>query len=153
MYEQIYALAGPTQTYRLNGDPAIMKDIKMTIDLFDRFFLDEEKEGYFSHIDPVTLDPRSESLGGNRARKNWNSVGDHAPAYLINLWLATENPKYRDFLAYTADCITKYFPDYEHSPFVQGRFFEDCYHIKAVVRCNDKSYKVKNKNIVIIKGD
>ena len=25
----------------------------------------------------------------NQARKNWNSVGDHAPAYLINLWLAT----------------------------------------------------------------
>ena len=131
MYEQIYALAGPTQTYRLNGDPAIMKDIKMTIDLFDRFFLDKEKEGYFSHIDPVTLDPRSESLGGNRARKNWNSVGDHAPAYLINLWLATEDPKYRDFLAYTADCITKYFPDYEHSPFVQERFFEDWSHDKT----------------------
>ena len=131
MYEQIYALAGPTQTYRLNGDPAIMKDIKMTIDLFDRFFLDKEKEGYFSHIDPVTLDPRSESLGGNRARKNWNSVGDHAPAYLINLWLATENPKYRDFLTYTADCITKYFPDYEHSPFVQERFFEDWSHDKT----------------------
>ena len=40
MYEQIYALAGPTQTYRINGDPTIMKDIKMTIELFDRFFLD-----------------------------------------------------------------------------------------------------------------
>jgi hypothetical protein len=25
MYEQIYALAGPTQTYRISGDPAIMK--------------------------------------------------------------------------------------------------------------------------------
>ena len=23
------------------------------------------------------------------SRKNWNSVGDHAPAYLINLYLAT----------------------------------------------------------------
>ena len=30
MYEQIYALAGPTQTYRLNGDPAIMKDIRIS---------------------------------------------------------------------------------------------------------------------------
>jgi isoleucyl-tRNA synthetase len=28
MYEQIYALAGPTQTYRINGDPRIMKDIR-----------------------------------------------------------------------------------------------------------------------------
>ena len=131
MYEQIYALAGPTQTYRINGDPAIIKDIKMTIDLFDRFFLDTNKEGYFSHIDPITLDPRSNSLGGNRARKNWNSIGDHAPAYLINLWLATGNPKYKDFLKYTADCIVKYFPDYENSPFVNERFFEDWSHDKT----------------------
>jgi mannose/cellobiose epimerase-like protein (N-acyl-D-glucosamine 2-epimerase family) len=130
IYEQIYALAGPTQTYRVNGDPTIMKDIKMTVDLFDRFFLDKEKEGYFSHLDPVNLDPRSESLGHNRAKKNWNSVGDHAPAYLINLWLATYDEKYKKFLSYTADCIEKYFPDYEHSPFVNERFFEDWSHDK-----------------------
>ncbi|MCX5703751.1 MAG: AGE family epimerase/isomerase, partial [Candidatus Omnitrophica bacterium] len=130
-YEQIYALAGPTQTYRINGDPAIMKDIKMTIELFDRFYLDKEKQGYFSHLDPVTLDPRAESLGRNRGRKNWNSIGDHAPAYLINLWLATGDPKYKEFLRYTADCITKYFPDYAHSPFVQEKFHEDWSHDKA----------------------
>jgi hypothetical protein len=47
MYEQIYALAGPTQTYRANGDPEIMKDIKLTIDLFDRFFLDKEGRDIF----------------------------------------------------------------------------------------------------------
>jgi len=88
MYEQIYALAGPTQTYRINGDPAIMKDIRMTMNFFDRF-LDKEKEGYFSHVDPYSHDPRSDNLGHNKARKNWNSVGDHAPAYLINLCLAT----------------------------------------------------------------
>ena len=128
MYEQIYALAGPTQTYRINGDPSIMKDIKMTIDLFDRFFLDKKGEGYFSHIDPIALDPRHESLGINKARKNWNSVGDHAPAYLINLYLATGDQKYLDFLAYTADCIVKHFPDYENSPFVNERFFEDWSH-------------------------
>ena len=130
-YEQIYALAGPTQTYRINGDQAIMKDIKMTIELFDRFYLDKEKQGYFSHLDPVTLDPRAESLGRNRGRKNWNSIGDHAPAYLINLWLATGDPKYKEFLRYTADCITKYFPDYEHSPFVQEKFHEDWSHDKT----------------------
>ncbi len=128
MYEQIYALAGPTQTYRINGDPSIMKDIKMTIDLFDRFFLDKEGEGYFSHIDPITLDPRSEGLGINKARKNWNSVGDHAPAYLINLYLATGSQKYLDFLTYTADCIVNHFPDYGNSPFVNERFFEDWSH-------------------------
>lgn len=128
MYEQIYALAGPTQTYRINGDPSIMKDIKMTIDLFDRFFLDKQGGGYFSHIDPITLDPRSESLGINKARKNWNSVGDHAPAYLINLYLATGDQKYLDFLVYTADCIVNHFPDYNNSPFVNERFFEDWSH-------------------------
>ncbi|MDD1469676.1 N-acyl-D-glucosamine 2-epimerase, partial [Dolichospermum sp. ST_sed5] len=127
MYEQIYALAGPTQTYRVNGDPLIMNDIKMTINLFDRF-LDTEQGGYFSHIDPFSHDPRSENLGHNKSRKNWNSVGDHAPAFLINLWLATGDPAYEEFLVYTADCIEKYFPDYENSPFVNEKFFEDWSH-------------------------
>jgi mannose/cellobiose epimerase-like protein (N-acyl-D-glucosamine 2-epimerase family) len=131
MYEQIYALAGPTQTYRVNGDPSIMKDIQMTMDLFERFYLDKEQGGYFSHLDPITLNPRSESLGQNRAKKNWNSVGDHAPAYLINLWLATKDEKHKKILEYTADCIEKYFPDYQHSPFVQERFHEDWSHDKT----------------------
>ncbi|MFB2837202.1 AGE family epimerase/isomerase [Floridanema evergladense] len=124
-YEQIYALAGPIQTYRITGDPRILKDAEMTVDLFDKFYLDKEQGGYFSHIDPITLDPRAESLGRNRARKNWNSVGDHAPAYLINLWLATGEQKYADMLEYTFDTIEKYFPDYENSPFVQEKFHED----------------------------
>lgn len=128
MYEQIYALAGPTQTYRISGDPDILKDIQLTIDLFDKFFIDREKGGYFSHLDPVTLDPRSESLGRNKGRKNWNSVGDHAPAFLINLWLATGERKYKDFLVYCADCIERYFPDYANSPFVNERFHEDWSH-------------------------
>lgn len=131
MYEQIYALAGPTQTYRVTGDPKIMQDIRMTVRLFDKFFVDEEKGGFFSHIDPVTFDPRSPSLGRNCAKKNWNSVGDHAPAYLINLYLATGEEKYRKFLEYTADCIEKYFPDYDNSPFVQERFLEDWSHDKS----------------------
>lgn len=127
-YEQIYALAGPIQTYRITGDPRILKDADMTIDLFDRFFLDPKFGGYFSHIDPITLDPRAESLGHNRGRKNWNSVGDHAPAYLINLWLATGKQKYADMLEYTFDTIEKYFPDYDNSPFVQEKFYEDWSH-------------------------
>lgn len=127
-YEQIYALAGPTQTLRINGDPAILKDIKLTMDLFDRFYYDKEKGGYFSHLDPVTLDPKAESLGPNRGRKNWNSVGDHAPAYLINLWLATGEKVHKDFLEHCAECIVKYFPDYSESPFVQEKFHEDWSH-------------------------
>jgi mannose/cellobiose epimerase-like protein (N-acyl-D-glucosamine 2-epimerase family) len=128
MYEQIYALAGPTQTYRATGDPRILNDIELTMKLFDRFFLDRHKGGYFSHIDPITMDPRSETLGRNRARKNWNSVGDHAPAFLINLALASGEARHLDFLVYTADTIEKYFPDFENSPFVNERFHEDWSH-------------------------
>ena len=124
-YEQIYALAGPIQTYRITGDPRILRDAELTVDLFDRFYLDTEKGGYFSHLDPITLDARSESLGENKGKKNWNSVGDHAPAYLINLWLATGEERYAKFLEDTFDTITEYFPNYEESPFVQEKFFED----------------------------
>ncbi|MDE5091028.1 MAG: AGE family epimerase/isomerase [Trichodesmium sp. St18_bin3_1_1] len=125
-YEQIYALAGPLQTYRINGDPRIMDDTEKTIKLFNDFFLDKtDRGGYYSHLDPITLDPLSESLGRNKGTKNWNSVGDHAPAYLINLWLATEKPEYADMLEYTFDTIEKRFPDYENCPFVNEKFFED----------------------------
>jgi mannose/cellobiose epimerase-like protein (N-acyl-D-glucosamine 2-epimerase family) len=128
-YEQIYALAGPIQTYRCTGDPQIMDDTEKTIKLFNDFFLDKsDYGGYFSHLDPLTLDPRSDALGNNKGRKNWNSVGDHAPAYLINLWLATGKQEYADMLEYTFDTIEKYFPDYENSPFVQERFYEDWSH-------------------------
>jgi mannose/cellobiose epimerase-like protein (N-acyl-D-glucosamine 2-epimerase family) len=127
-YEQIYALAGPIQTYRVTGDPQILRDAELTLDLFDRFFLDREKGGYFSHLDPITLDARSQALGANRAKKNWNSVGDHAPAYLINLWLATGEERYAKMLEYTFDTITAHFPDYDNSPFVQEKFYEDWSH-------------------------
>jgi len=131
MYEQIYAMAGPTQTYRATGDPKILWDIEHTMDLFEKYYKDNKLTGYFSHLDPIDLDPRAESLGHNRARKNWNSVGDHAPAYLINVYLATGEPRYADFLEYTFDTIARFFPDYEHSPFVQERFHEDWSHDKS----------------------
>jgi len=124
-YEQIYALAGPTQTFRLTGDPRILSDIEMTVALFDKFYLDREGGGFFSHIDPITFDPRSETLGHNQGRKNWNSVGDHAPAYLINAYLATGREKYANFLQLTADTIVNRFADYDNSPFVNERFHED----------------------------
>ena len=124
-YEQIYALAGPIQTYRITGDPRILSDAEKTVDLFERFYRDDERGGYFSHLDPITLDPRSEALGPNRGKKNWNSVGDHAPAYLINLYLATGSERYRKMLEYTFDSIVAHFPAYECSPFVQEKFLED----------------------------
>ena len=46
-YEQIYALAGPIQTYRLSGDPRILQDAEKTVDLFDTYFRDQEKGGYY----------------------------------------------------------------------------------------------------------
>ena len=124
-YEQIYALAGPVQTYRVTGDPRILRDAEMTLNLFNRFFLDRAQGGYFSHVDPIDFDPRSASLGADRARKNWNSVGDHAPAYLINLYLATGDERHAEFLASLADTIVEHFPDRENSPYVQERFHED----------------------------
>lgn len=125
-YEQIYALAGPIQTYRITGDPSILEDTEKTIELFNKYFLDtSETGGYYSHITTDTFDAKAESLGHNQARKNWNSVGDHAPAYLINLWLATGRDEFADFLELTFDTIEEHFPAKDGSPFVQEKFFDD----------------------------
>jgi len=127
-YEQIYALVGPAQLYRINGDARIKTDIDATISLFERFYYDPENGGYWSHLDPISFDGKSDGLGRNRARKNWNSVGDHIPAYLINAWLATGEQKYGDMLVSIADVIEQRFPDDDHSPFVQERFHDDWTH-------------------------
>ena len=44
------------QTYRATGDPRILSDARKTINLFDKYFLDKKKDGYFSHIDPVNFE-------------------------------------------------------------------------------------------------
>jgi mannose/cellobiose epimerase-like protein (N-acyl-D-glucosamine 2-epimerase family) len=128
MYEQIYALAGPTQTFRVTGDRRIADDVDATLRLFERFFRDHEGGGYWSHIDPITLSPHAESLGVNAGCKNWNSVGDHAPAYLINLFLATGEERHAEMLQRTFDTIAERFPDDDHSPFVNERFHTDWSH-------------------------
>ncbi|MCI5178633.1 MAG: N-acyl-D-glucosamine 2-epimerase [Candidatus Electrothrix sp. AW3_4] len=128
-YEQIYALAGLTQTYRITADPELRRDIDETISFMNRYFKDHgEYGGYFSHIDSITLSPSEESLGINKERKNWNSIGDHAPAYLINLWLATGKEEYKLFLEETFDLICEHFPDYDYSPFMNEKFFRDWSH-------------------------
>ncbi|WP_435106075.1 AGE family epimerase/isomerase [Arhodomonas sp. AD133] len=125
LYEQIYDLAGLTQTYRISGDPAILDDINRSLAFFDSKFRDKsEAGGYFSHIDPDSLSPHSASLADNKSKKNWNSIGDHAPAYLINLWLATGNKRYAEMLEDTFDTIASRFPA-DDSPFVNERFFAD----------------------------
>jgi mannose/cellobiose epimerase-like protein (N-acyl-D-glucosamine 2-epimerase family) len=127
-YEQIYALAGPTLTYRITGDPQIEHDIRMTVNMFQQHYLDREKGGYYSHVDPVSFDPHAQSLGPNRSRKNWNSVGDHIPAFLINALIATGDPAWSKMLEYCADTIVERFPDYKHSAFVNEKFHDDWSH-------------------------
>jgi mannose/cellobiose epimerase-like protein (N-acyl-D-glucosamine 2-epimerase family)/anti-anti-sigma regulatory factor len=128
-YEQIYALAGPTQTYRITGGDHIKVDLDDTIAFLNRYYKDHGPYGgFYSHIDPITFDGEADSLGINKAKKNWNSVGDHAPAYLINLYLATEDDSYASFLEDTFDTICKYFPDYEYSPFMNEKFYKDWTH-------------------------
>ena len=112
LYEQIYALSGLAQYFRITHDRTVLNYIRMTVAAFQDFFFDRKKEqivegrtvpdpiftgkgGYFSHIDPVTMRPDSPKLDmsdnrRNRGKKNWNSTGDHIPAYLINLLLTIE---------------------------------------------------------------
>ena len=148
LYEQIYALAGLAQYYQITLDWEVLDDIKRTVRAFNDFFLDRESEygenaygDYFSHLDYATMSWDSEALGDNRARKNWNSIGDHIPAYLINVILALEPlPKsdrghedLRQFLDIckkilhtTAKIIVEKFPDPNlNIPFVNERFFRD----------------------------
>ena len=96
LYEQIYALSGLTQFYRITKDWETLQDITQTIELFNQKFKDTKNGGYFSHIDYATLShdsavlekTREEVYFSNRNKKNWNSVGDHSPAYLLNLMLS-----------------------------------------------------------------
>ena len=127
-YEQIYALAGPIQTYRVTGDPRILKDAEMTADLFDRFFLDKELGG---------ISPTSTRSPWTRAAKPWARTGPRRTGtrwattrqpISINLYLATGEERYDRMLEATFDTITKHFPDYDNSPFVQEKFFEDWSH-------------------------
>lgn len=147
LYEQIYALAGLAQYYRITLDWEVLEDIRRTVNAFQDFYHDDEQAkqkgfpglgGYFSHIDYTTLRPDTPGLGENRLRKNWNSVGDHIPAYLINLVLALDPvPKgpgkrhlqefldcCRGILEETSDLIVEKFPDPE-SDYVQERFMAD----------------------------
>lgn len=145
LYEQIYALAGLTQYYRITLDWETLDDIRRTVRLFQQFFRDTEQGGYFSHVDYATMDAHSPHLErkNNRSRKNWNSIGDHIPAYLINLLLALDPlPKgspAEDLRGFVEECwemlretsctIVERFPESDdaesRSPFVRERFHRD----------------------------
>ena len=147
LYEQIYALAGLAQYYRITQEWEVLKDIERTINAFNDFYLDDEKAkdkgfpgngGYFSHIDYATMRPDSEALGKNKLRKNWNSIGDHIPAYLVNILSALDplpigdnsgilvriRDKCRDMLEMTLGLIVEKFPD-ASNPYVNERFMDD----------------------------
>lgn len=146
LYEQIYALAGLAQYYRITLDWEVLDDIKRTVRTFNDFFLDPQSEygknaygDYFSHLDYTTLTWDSPALGNNQSRKNWNSIGDHIPAYLVNLILALEplpassQEDLRQFLQVckkiiktTSSIIVEKFPDRDpDTPFVNERFFQN----------------------------
>lgn len=141
LYEQIYCLAGLAQYYRITSDWEVLNDIKNTINTFNEFYFDEEKDGYFSHLDYATSSWCSDNLGDNKEKKNWNSVGDHLPAYLINLILAfeplpkgldsKENAEFLDtckkMLDRTSKLIAEKFSDKENPdiPYVNERFLRD----------------------------
>ncbi|MEO5356764.1 MAG: AGE family epimerase/isomerase [Nitrospirae bacterium YQR-1] len=133
LYEQIYAIAGMAQYYRLTHDWDVYDDIKKTVEFFEHYYRDTKLKGFFSHIDPVNF--RHDSIGlqeFNRNKKNWNSVGDHAPAYMINLLLATEDialykddyKYYKDLQEEQAELICDKFIDND-SLYIKERFLAD----------------------------
>jgi len=149
LYEQIYALAGMAQFYRISLDYEVLEDLRRTVNAFHDFYLDKKEDhkegdpafqgrrGYFSHLDYATMRPDTDHLGQNKLRKNWNSVGDHIPAYLVNLLAALEPlPEGRNLdgvrqlrerclwmIKECSELICTNFPDPDpHVPFVNERF-------------------------------
>ncbi len=152
LYEQIYALAGLTQFYRISNDWETLDDIKRTINLFNQRYKDPEMGGYFSHIDYATFRPDTPALGDNCNRKNWNSIGDHTPAYLLNLMLALNDIPHVQFSDLSDECmkmqeevadlIVEKFPDPNPDiPYVQERFYQDW--------TPDKTYKWQQNRAVV----
>jgi mannose/cellobiose epimerase-like protein (N-acyl-D-glucosamine 2-epimerase family) len=152
LYEQIYALAGLTQFYRISNDWETLDDIRRTINLFNQRYLDQEQRGYFSHIDYATMEPDTPVLGDNCGKKNWNSIGDHTPAYLLNLMLAVDNipsdqfsnlyKQCKNMQEELADLIIEKFPDTDPDiPYVRERFNRDW--------TPDKTYKWQQNRAVV----
>ena len=148
LYEQIYALAGLANYYRISLDWEVLRDIRRTVHAFNAFFLDERREndpafqghgGYFSHIDYATMRPDRNQNPSNDLKKNWNSVGDHIPAYLINLLLSLDplplggrqdleelHEIGRELLERVTTLILDKFPDPDPNvPYVNERFLAD----------------------------
>jgi putative intracellular protease/amidase len=142
LYEQIYVLAGLTQYYRISNDEDVLEDIIQTVRAFQRYWKDPDTKrgGWFSHLDYATFTYDSPHLDNrqNSARKNWNSIGDHIPAYLVNVLLALnplpshlDNPEIiafvkiaKDILKESTHLIVEKFPEKDYD-YVQERFYAD----------------------------
>lgn len=134
LYEQIYALAGLAHYYRITYDPEVLLDIRRTLETFWKLYQRTDGEGFYSHIDYATFSPLDPNLGKNQSRKNWNSIGDHIPAYLIDLILALDGAQdasgelktlleqLENMLDALADLIAERFPSKTASPYVVERF-------------------------------
>jgi mannose/cellobiose epimerase-like protein (N-acyl-D-glucosamine 2-epimerase family) len=139
IYEQIYALSGLAMYYRITQDPMVLCDISRTMRMFDQYYLDPVYGGYYSHIDHSTMRPDRNQIKENDLKKNWNSIGDHIPAYLVNVILALEPlpeegredmrellGKSQEMLRTLTDLILDKFPDKDPSiPYVNERFNKD----------------------------
>jgi len=148
LYEQIYALAGLANYYRISLDWEVLEDIRRTVRAFNQFYLDERRQndaafaghdGYFSHIDYSTMRPDQNPNSVNNLKKNWNSVGDHIPSYLVNLLIALDpvplggrgdlkalGDDARTLLTRVTKLILDRFPDEDPKvPFVNERFLAD----------------------------
>jgi mannose/cellobiose epimerase-like protein (N-acyl-D-glucosamine 2-epimerase family) len=136
LYEQIYAIAGLAQYYKATRDWQALDDIRGTIAFFEQYYRDNGKDkGFYSHIDPIDFNFDSlwlePGMGNNRSKKNWNSVGDHTPAYMLNLMLAIQDiPEldkefnyYKDIQKEMADLILEKF--YQKDTYIKERFFKD----------------------------
>ncbi len=112
MYEQIYALAGPTQTYRVTGDPRIAEPTsRHAVRLFERFFRDPDARRLLLAHRPDPAQPAPRVARAQPRPQELELVGDHAPAYLINLFLATGDERHAAMLEETFDLIVEHFPD------------------------------------------
>ena len=86
LYEQIYAVAGLTQYYRITGDPEVLADIEKTVRFMDQYYWDAAPanalaRGYFSHIHPGTLRPEDAA-----ARMHARKTGIRSAIIYRRIW-------------------------------------------------------------------
>ncbi len=123
LYEQIYALAGPTQTYRITGDTRILLDIEHDGRPV-RPVLPGPREGrLFLAPRPDHARPAQRVAGPQpRPRRTGTRSAITRRPISINLYLATGEQNATQRSSNTPSIRSHaHFPDYDHSPFVQEK--------------------------------